>query len=94
MEDNVPTEIKKRRLREIIDLQQIHSEIRMNNYVGKVHEVLIEGDSKKSDKEWMGRNTQNAVVVFPKTGNEKPGDFVQVLVKSCTTATLLGKMIN
>lgn len=93
MEDNVPTEIKKRRLREIIDLQQIHSEIRMNNYVGKVHEVLIEGDSKKSDKEWMGRNTQNAVVVFPKTGNEKPGDFVNVLVHSCTTATLLGEKV-
>ena len=93
MEDNVPDATKKRRLKEIIDLQQVHSEIRMNSYVGKVHEVLIEGDSKKSDREWMGRNTQNAVVVFPKTGNEKAGDFVQVKVHSCTTATLLGEKV-
>ena len=94
MEDNVPDETKIRRLKEIIDLQQIHSEIRMNSYVGKVHEVLIEGDSKKSDQEWMGRNTQNAVVVFPKTGHEKPGDFVNVLVNKCTTATLLGEKVQ
>lgn len=94
MEDDVPHEVKNRRLREIIELQQRHSAERMNNYVGKVHEVLIEGNSKKSENEWMGRNTQNAVVVFPKTGNEKPGDFVQVAVHSCTSATLLGEKVD
>ena len=94
MVDDVPHEVKKRRLREIIELQQRHSAERMNNYVGKVHEVLIEGDSKKSENEWMGRNTQNAVVVFPKTGNEKPGDFVHVAVLSCTSATLLGEKVD
>lgn len=93
MDDNVPQEVKKRRLREIIDLQQKHSEKRMNAYVGKTHEVLIEGDSKKSNQAWMGRNTQNAVVVFPKTGNEKPGDLVHVQVNSCTSATLLGEKV-
>uniref|UniRef100_UPI0039A5423D tRNA (N6-isopentenyl adenosine(37)-C2)-methylthiotransferase MiaB n=1 Tax=Ornithobacterium rhinotracheale TaxID=28251 RepID=UPI0039A5423D len=94
MEDNVPDEVKKRRLREIIELQQKHSKQRMDSYLNKVHEVLIEGDSKKSDQEWYGRTTQNTVVVFPKTGNEKIGDFVNVLVKDCTSATLLGEKIE
>ncbi|MDG4946969.1 tRNA (N6-isopentenyl adenosine(37)-C2)-methylthiotransferase MiaB [Weeksellaceae bacterium KMM 9713] len=93
MDDNVPDDVKKRRLTEIINLQQKHSAERMNSYVGKVHEVLIEGNSKRDDQEWMGRNTQNAVVVFPKTGNEKVGDFVMVRVDSCTTATLLGEKV-
>ncbi|MXV39276.1 tRNA (N6-isopentenyl adenosine(37)-C2)-methylthiotransferase MiaB [Flavobacteriaceae bacterium Ap0902] len=93
MPDDVPTDVKKRRLKEIMDLQQKHAFKRMTAYVGKVHEVLIEGDSKKSNQEWMGRNTQNAVVVFPKTGEEKPGDFVNVLVNNCTTATLLGNRV-
>ncbi|AFL97748.1 tRNA (N6-isopentenyl adenosine(37)-C2)-methylthiotransferase MiaB [Ornithobacterium rhinotracheale] len=93
MDDNVPEEVKKRRLREIIDLQQKHSKERMDSYLNKVHEVLIEGNSKKSDDEWYGRTTQNTVVVFPKTGNEKVGDFVNVLVKDCTSATLLGERI-
>lgn len=93
MEDDVPDDVKKRRLTEIINLQQKHAAERMQSYVGKVHEVLIEGDSKKSDKEWMGRNTQNAVVVFPKTGGEKVGDFVMIKVDSCTSATLLGQKV-
>lgn len=91
MDDNVPEETKKRRLREIIELQQKHSKERMEAYLNKVHEVLIEGNSKKSDDQWYGRTTQNTVVVFPKTGNEKVGDFVNVLVKDCTSATLLGE---
>lgn len=94
MEDNVPEEIKKRRLREIIDLQQKHSKERMQSYLNKTHEVLIEGNSKKSDEEWYGRTTQNTVVVFPKTGNEKIGDFVNVYVKDCTSATLLGDKVQ
>src|SRR5690606_14163868 len=78
MEDDVPDEIKKRRLTEIINLQQIHSKERMQNYVGKVHEVLIEGNSKRDENYWYGRISQNAVMVFPKTEGTKVGDFVMV----------------
>lgn len=93
MEDDIPLEVKKRRLNEIIAMQQKHSMIRNENHLGKVEEVLIEGTSKKSENEWFGRNTQNTVVVFPK-GDEKPGDFVNVKIESCTTATLLGKRVS
>ncbi len=92
MEDDVPMEIKKRRLAEIINLQMEHGLYRMEQFVGRTVEVLIEGNSKKSDQHWMGRNSQNAVVVFPK-GNEKKGDLVQVKVTSCTSATLIGESI-
>lgn len=93
MEDDVPLEIKKRRLQEIIDLQHKHSFERMKSYVGKNHEVLIEGNSKRSNDHWYGRISQNAVVVFPKKGNEKVGDFITVFVNDCTQATLLGKIL-
>ncbi len=93
LEDNVPHHIKLRRLREIIDLQQKHALYRMQEFIGKEVEVLIEGNSKKSDQHWMGRNSQNAVVIFPKTGEEKPGDFVQVKISDSTSATLFGKRI-
>ena len=90
MEDNVPNDIKKRRLNEIIQLQQKHGLYRMQQFVGKTVEVLIEGTSKKSDAHWKGRNSQNAVVVFPKN-NEQLGDFVNVYIEDCTSATLIGK---
>ncbi len=93
MEDDVPQEVKKRRLAEIIQLQQEHGLYRMKQFVGKTVEILIEGDSKKSDRHWMGRNTQNAVAVFPK-GDEKVGDTVMVYVEDCTSATLLGKRVT
>ncbi len=93
MEDDVPLEIKKRRLTEIIDLQQQHSLERNQEQIGKVEEVLIEGTSKKSEDDWFGRSTRNTVVVFPK-GNEKPGDFVKVKIHDCTAATLLGERID
>jgi len=89
MEDNVPLETKKRRLSEIINLQQSHGLIRMKEFVGKTVEILIEGDSKKSSEHWMGRNSQNAVAVFPK-GAEKIGDTVMVHIDDCTSATLIG----
>ncbi|NLP57994.1 tRNA (N6-isopentenyl adenosine(37)-C2)-methylthiotransferase MiaB [Lutibacter sp. B1] len=92
MEDDVPNHVKKRRLNEIIQLQQKHGLYRMEQFVGKTVEVLIEGSSKKSDLHWKGRNSQNAVVVFPK-GNEQVGDFVNVFVEDCTSATLIGKKI-
>ncbi len=89
MEDDVPLEVKKRRLSEIINLQQQHSLFHMEKMIGQTVEVLIEGNSKKSDVHWMGRTTQNAVVVFPK-GSEHVGDFVNIKIEDCTSATLLG----
>lgn len=94
LEDDVPQETKKRRLQEIINLQQKHSLKRTQEHLGLEEEVLIEGNSKKSDADWMGRNSQNTVVVFPKTGEEKPGDFVRVAIHKCTAATLLGERIQ
>lgn len=92
MDDDVPFEVKKRRLAEIILLQQKHSLYHTNKFVGQTVEVLIEGVSKKSDSHWKGRNSQNAVIVFPK-GDEKLGDFVNVYIEDCTSATLIGKRI-
>lgn len=92
MKDDVPAEIKSRRLKEIINLQQELSLERMKTYTNKVHEVLIEGTSKKSKDKWYGRISQNAVVVFTKTDQTKVGDFVNVLVNDCTSATLIGEI--
>lgn len=93
MEDDIPLEVKKRRLNDIIQMQQKHSLANNKTHLGKIEEVLIEGTSKKSEDEWYGRNPQNTVVVFPKS-NEKPGDFVKVKIETCTTATLLGKRVD
>ena len=93
MEDDVPMEIKKRRLSEIINLQQKHGLYRMQQFLGNIVEVLIEGNSKKSDQHWMGRNSQNAVVVFEKM-DEKIGDVVHVRIDDCTSATLLGTKVK
>ena len=92
--DDIPEEVKKRRLTEIINLQNSHSRESYKSDIGKTFEVLIEGDSKKSDKDWCGRNTQNKMVVFPKAGIDlKKSDYVQVRITSATSATLLGEMI-
>ncbi len=91
--DSIPDATKKRRLREIIDLQQKHSLFRTRQHLGKVEEVLIEGNSKKSAEHWMGRNSQNTVVVFPKE-DYKIGEFVMVEIQDCTSATLLGKAVG
>ncbi len=93
MEDDIPEDIKKRRLTEIIELQQTHSHYRTQQHLGKIEEVLIEGTSKKSDTHWMGRNSQNTVVVFPKE-HYKVGDFVNVKINECTSATLIGEAIE
>ncbi|WP_026813118.1 tRNA (N6-isopentenyl adenosine(37)-C2)-methylthiotransferase MiaB [Arenibacter certesii] len=89
LKDDVPEETKKRRLAEIIALQRQHSHYRSKQQLGKTVEVLIEGTSKKSELEWMGRNSQSSVVVFPKE-NYKVGDFVNVKITDCTSGTLLG----
>lgn len=92
-EDDVPEEVKSARLREIIDLQMEHSLASHQRAVGKVHRVLIEGTSKRSDEQLCGRNTQNAMVVFPKTDHQ-PGEYVNVMVTDCTAATLLGNVVD
>lgn len=88
--DNVPAEVKDRRLQEIIDLQQKLSYQSNKKDVGKTFEVLIEGFSKRSDEFFSGRNSQNKVVVFPVTGNN-PGEFVRVKINRFTSATLIGE---
>lgn len=93
-QDDIPEEIKKRRLTEVVNKQQIHSLERITQYVGKVHKVLIEGFSKRSDKDYCGRNDQNTMVVFPVDARYKVGDYVHVLGESCTSATLIGKIID
>ena len=93
MADDIPEEVKKRRLQEVVDLQQKISLERTARFVGQVVEVLIEKESKKSAAHWSGRNPQNTTVVFPK-GNYKPGDFVNVLVSDCTSATLIGEVVG
>lgn len=93
MTDDVPEAVKKRRLQEVVDMQQKLSLERTQRFVGQVVEVLIEKQSKKSDAHWSGRNSQNTTVVFPK-GDYKPGDFVNVLVSDCTSATLIGEAVG
>lgn len=92
-EDSVSEEEKKRRLQEIVDLQHKHQAELMPKDIGKICKVLIESNSKKSDQDWVGRNDQNKVVVFPKENRDlKPGDYAKVKVTDCTSATLLGKL--
>ncbi len=93
LEDDVPEEVKKRRLTEVITLQREHSAYHTQKMIGKTVEVLIEGESRKSDKNWSGRTPQNTVAVFPKE-NYKPGDFVNVKITDCTTATLQGVAVG
>jgi len=91
-EDDVPLDEKKRRLNEIIDLQMEHSLKSNQRAVGKVHRILIEGDSKRSSDHQCGRNTQNVMCVFPKQSHKK-GEYVNVMVTECTAATLIGKIV-
>jgi tRNA-2-methylthio-N6-dimethylallyladenosine synthase len=94
-EDDVPLDIKKRRLQEIVDVQGKLSHASNKKDIGKTFAVLIEGNSKRSDKDWMGRSSQNKVIVFPKENYSlKKGDYVTVKVDDCTQATLLGTIIN
>ena len=93
IEDDVPEEIKKKRLNEIIQKQQEHSLFRTEQFIGQTVCVLIEKASKRSEDHWSGRTTQNTVVVFPKE-NYQVGDFVEVNITSCTSATLMGKAVE
>ena len=91
--DDVDEPTKKRRLQEIVELQQNHSLVRTKEFLNKEVEVLIEKTSKKSKLYWSGKNKQNTVVVFPKE-NYNVGDFVKVKITDCTSATLLGRAIG
>lgn len=91
--DDVPDEVKKRRLMEVIEVQNRLSLESNKKDIGKTFTVLIEGTSKRSEEHWMGRNSQNKVLIFPKENYElKKGDYVNVEVTDCTQATLLGKI--
>ena len=91
--DDIPETIKSRRLKEVIAKQQHYSHIRLQKQIGKVQKVLIEGFSKKSDKDYCGRSDKNAMVVFPVDDRFKPGQYVNILVDRCTTATLIGNIV-
>lgn len=93
--DDVPLDIKKRRLQEVVDLQNRLSLESNQRDIGKTFKILIEGDSKKSDKDWMGRSSEGKVFVFPKENYDlKKGDYVMVNASDCTQGTLLGKIIQ
>lgn len=91
-QDDIPEEVKKRRLNEIIQKQAVHSLTRNRRDVGKTHQVLVEGFSKRSNEFLQGRNSANKVVVFPRENFVK-GQYVDVMVESCTGATLIGKAV-
>ena len=91
--DNIPETLKSKRLAEVIAVQRKHAAMHTQNRVGKIETVLVEGVSKKSEKDLMGRNNYNAVVVFPRE-TYKIGDLVAVKITDCTSGTLLGKAIS
>jgi len=91
--DDVPEAVKSRRLSEIIALQNAKSKAKNESYIGKVVTVLVEGPSKKSDLDWMGRSDQNSVTIFP-CEHYKKGDLVNVLVERATTTAIIGKAMG
>lgn len=94
-EDDVPEEVKKRRLTEIIEVQRAWSRKNYDQEIGKTFEVLIEADSRRSGEDWSGRNTQGKVIVFPKEHyNLKKGDYIMVKVYSATSGTLIGQIVG
>ncbi|MFD0794567.1 tRNA (N6-isopentenyl adenosine(37)-C2)-methylthiotransferase MiaB [Mucilaginibacter litoreus] len=91
--DDIPEPIKAIRLKQVVAKQQQNSYVRLQQHVGRIEKVLIEGFSKKSDQDYCGRNDKNAMVVFPVQEGYKPGQYANVLVERCTTATLIGKIV-
>lgn len=91
--DDIPEDVKKRRLAEILAKQQAHSLLRLQEWVGKTVRVLIEGTSKKSDKDYCGRGDSGAMAIFPAIEGVKPGEYANVLIEKCTSATLIGKIV-
>jgi len=93
MGDDIPEEVKNRRLSEIIDVQRNISLMRNKNMIGNTVEVLVEGLSKKSDKEFCGRTDTNKMVVFPKNG-DAIGDYLGIHIERVNSATLFGTRIG
>ena len=91
--DDIPEEVKGKRLEEIIALQLENSAASHKNQVGKIAKVLVEGPSKRSAEHFCGRDGRNSMVVFPK-GNAKKGEYVLVKITDCTSATLMGELVN
>ncbi|TNE80312.1 MAG: tRNA (N6-isopentenyl adenosine(37)-C2)-methylthiotransferase MiaB [Bacteroidetes bacterium] len=92
-EDDIPEDVKKRRLQEIIDVQHRISKAKHQTYIGKTFKVLIEGDSKKSKTDFKGRSDQNVMCIFAKDGVHRPGDYVNVRINACTTTSLIGEIV-
>ncbi len=92
-DDNVPLEVKKKRLQQVINLQLEMSKAYHKTCIGKTYKVLIEGTSKKSNTDAYGRNSQYVTVIFP-IENYKVGDYVNVKIESATATTLIGKAVN
>lgn len=92
-DDDIPEDVKTARLTEIIDKQLAHSHESHKKQVGQVQKILVEGPSKRNDAEFCGRNTRNSMVVFPRKNAEK-GQYVNVKITSCTSATLLGEIVE
>lgn len=93
LEDDISLPVKKRRLSEIIEVQNEVSLEHNKRDVGKIYEVLIEGDSKKSKEDFKGRNSQNKMVVFPKEDGWQVGDYVMVKILEVNSATLKGQIV-
>ena len=92
MPDNVPEEVKLRRLAEIIDLQQLIANESNQKDVGKIFEVLVEGFSKRSKEQMFGRSSQNKVIIFPREGR-RIGETIRVKVTRASSATLIGEVV-
>ncbi|RYF89830.1 MAG: MiaB/RimO family radical SAM methylthiotransferase, partial [Chitinophagaceae bacterium] len=94
-QDDIPEEIKRRRLTEVVTMQNRLSLVSNQRDLGKIFSVLIEGNSKKSDADWMGRTSENKVMIFPKTDDRQaPGSYVHVKALSCTQGTLIGAIAS
>ena len=94
MGEDVPDEVKIRRLNEIIELQQRISHEINQGMIGSEVEVLVEGESKRSSEQWMGRTDTNKVVIFPRSDEIKPGDYIIVRINKATSATLFGDIVK
>ncbi|WP_121357104.1 tRNA (N6-isopentenyl adenosine(37)-C2)-methylthiotransferase MiaB [Flavisolibacter nicotianae] len=93
-QDDIPEDVKKRRLQEIVETQNRLSLQSNKKDIGKTVRVLIEANSRRSEEAWMGRNSQNKVVIFPKESFDlKPGDYVNVRIADCSQATLFGSIV-
>ena len=94
LEDDVPFDVKRRRLSEIIDLQNEISLKKNNAEIGKIHEIMVESASKKNKSQWQGRSRTNKVIIFDNAENKyKAGDFINLKVNKATSATLFGELV-